>query len=158
MTIKNSTKTPLLLMLGSFLIGGCQSNPTSEQFVNQSVAIASGIDFETTKLVAIDPETGEEVTACVRNTNAKAYSRTETPKAATSAGACKVELLVDGNDPAIRNALALSSKPIEGQIKEDGQLKPARFVVTLTSLYKGSHCNVVASGGTQYEFCGRRRH
>jgi len=156
MTINKINKIPLTLLFVGIFGTGCQIiDSTNETFVKNNVGLSNGIDFDSTELVVIDPETGEQLTACLQPSETK--DRPSAAKTETNKQACQVELFVDGNNPAIRTAIELSKRPIEGQIRRDGQQKPARFVTTLTALYKGSNCYTVTSGGTQYEFCGRRR-
>ncbi|WP_020481888.1 hypothetical protein [Methylomonas sp. MK1] len=150
-------QTPILLVLSSFFIFGCGSNKSIETLVDQRVALANGVNFDTAKIVVLDPETGQEISACIQS---KPDPRRSTDKAQSSTKDsgenCKATLLIDDN-PTLKAALELSKQTIQGEIKKDGEVKPARFVISVTTLYKGSHCNVVSSGGDQYENCGRRR-
>jgi len=160
MTTKTIDKNGLLLILSSLFLFSCSSHAPIQKLVDKKVAVASGVDFDTAKTVALDPETGEEISPCIQPGDAKPdgpsaeKSGSSSTKATEAVSKCTVELLVD-NNPALRTALELSKKPIQGEIKKDGKLKPARFVVTVTSLYEGSHCNVVYSGGDQIENCSK---
>lgn len=156
MTINKINNIPLTLLVVGIFSTGCQiTDSTNETFVKNNVGLSNGIDFDSTELVVVDPETGEQLTACLQTSETK--DRPAAAKTEANKQSCQVELFVDGNNPAIRTAIELSKRPIEGQVRRDGQQKPARFVTTLTALYTGSNCYTVTSGGTQYEFCGRRR-
>ncbi|PKD39704.1 hypothetical protein ACH5Y9_06750 [Methylomonas sp. BW4-1] len=150
-------QTPILIVLSSFSIFGCGSNESIETLVDQRVALASGVNFDTAKIAVLDPETGQELSACIQN---KSDPRRNAEKVQSStkdaAENCKATLLIDDN-PALKAALELSKQTIQGEIKKDGEVKPARIVISITTLYKGSHCNVLSSGGDQYENCGRQR-
>ncbi|WFP51915.1 hypothetical protein PL263_07750 [Methylomonas sp. EFPC3] len=160
MTIKTTGKNLALLISSSLFMFGCSSHhPTFQKLLDKEVALASGIDFKTEKVVAVDPETEEEIMPCNHSGADKPDGRASVAPSTNSNTAdgktdCKVELLLD-NNPALKAAIALSQKTIEGKIKKDGEQKPARFVVTVTTLYHGSHCNVVYSGGDQYENCSK---
>jgi len=146
MNIKTAYKTGILLILSSVLVLGCSAVKT---FLEKRVALASGVNFETGKIVALAPETGKEVAACIQSSGDRATDKSSSGNAKK----CTVELLVNDNNPELANALELSKKLIKGEIKKDGKTKSARFVISVTTLYEGSDCNVVYSGGDQYENC-----
>ncbi|WP_157198194.1 hypothetical protein [Methylomonas sp. DH-1] len=145
-------KSGFLLALSSTLILGCTSHGAIQQLLDKRVALANGIDFDTAKLVAVNPETGDEIPACIPVGPTKETSKKPTTQT-DQVPQCEVELILDEKNPALRTALELSKNPISGEIKKNGDIKPARFVVTVTTLYQGSTCNVVYSGGEQIENC-----
>ncbi|WKJ88867.1 hypothetical protein QZJ86_12630 [Methylomonas montana] len=158
MATYNIYKAGILLTLGSSFLFGCDK--PIEKLVENNAPLASGIDFKTSKLVTLDPESGKHVPACIQPGQSKSDYRPATDKLGKEVAEpqkCKVELIVDDSTPELKAALELSKKTLDGRIKKDGELKPARFVITVTALYKGSHCNAAASGGDQYENCGRVR-
>ncbi|MEI8574092.1 hypothetical protein U737_13645 [Methylomonas sp. LW13] len=146
MNIRTAYKTSLVLILSSLLVVGCSAIKT---FLEKRVALATGVNFETGKIVALNPESGKEVAACIQS----AGDRVTDKSSSGNATKCTVELLVSDNNPELTNALELSKKLIQGEIKKNGKTKSARFVISVTTLYEGSDCNVVYSGGNQYENC-----
>lgn len=157
--IRNFREKTGLFLLSSVFLFGCSSHAPIQKMVDKKVALAAGVDFDTAKVVALDPETGEEIHACIQQSEpaTDVKSTASTAEGSEAPTKCEVELLNDEKNPALRAALELSKKPIQGEIKKDGQVKPARFVVTVTTLYHGSHCNVVYSGGDQIENCSKHR-
>lgn len=146
MNIKPPFKTSAALIIISMSILGCSS---IKPFIEKRVALAHGVNFETGKIVALNTESGEEVPACTQHSGDRSSDKSN-PQNATK---CSVELLVNDNNPELLKALELSKKLIHGEIKKDGKTKPARFVISVTTLYEGSDCNVVYAGGDQYENC-----
>lgn len=146
MNIKPSYKTSAILILTSLSIFGCSA---IKPFVEKRIALAHGVNFETGKVVVLNTETGEETPACIQN----AGGHTTDKSSSGDSAKCTVELLVNDNNPELANALELSKKLIKGEIKKNGKTKPARFVISVTTLYEGSDCNVVYAGGDQYENC-----
>jgi hypothetical protein len=160
MTIKTIDKIGILLILGGVFMFGCSSQAPIQKLLDKKVALANGINFDTAKVVALDPETGDEIPACIQPGSAtqdRQKSTTNAAEIANPAEKCEVELVISENNPELRAALELSKKPIQGEIKKEGTVKKARFVVTVTTLYEGSTCNVIYSGGDQIENCTPRR-
>ncbi len=157
-------KTGLFLFFSTFLISGCDSDEPIQRLVDQRAALASGVNFDTAKLVVLNPDTGQEVPSCIQIGSSKqdyqSINRkiiTEPSNMENAMQKCKTELNFNDANLALKSALELSRKPIEGEIKRNGEVIPARFIVTVTTLYHGSHCNVTSSGGNQSENCGRHR-
>ena len=159
-------KTGLFLFFSAFLISGCESDKPIQpiqKLVDQRAALASGVSFDTAKLVVLDPDTGKEVLPCIQTgVSTQNYQPVEKKKQIEASDIkngmkkCNIDLNITDANLAINSALELSKKPIEGEIKKNGEVIPARFIVTVTTLYKGSHCNVISNGGAQSENCGRR--
>ncbi len=153
MIIKTSHKSAILLILSSSFILGCSPDNPLQTLTDNRAALATGINFVTTKVVALNPENGSVVPACIKPGDNSQVSRT-TEKSSTDVDSkCNVELVINDNTQALRTALELSKQPIQGEIKKNGEIKPARFVVTVTALYEGSDCNGVYSGGDQVVNC-----
>ncbi len=55
MTKKAFQKSGFLLAVSSTLILGCTSPGAIQQLLDKRVALANGIDFDTAKLVAVNP-------------------------------------------------------------------------------------------------------
>lgn len=146
MKTNTTYKAIMLLIFSSVVIVGCSAVKT---FIEKRVALATGVNFETGKIVALDPVTSKEVPACIPDAGERSNDKSGSGKASK----CTVELFVNDNNPELSNALELSKKLIRGEIKKNGKTKPARFVISVTTLYEGSDCNVVYSGGNQYENC-----
>jgi hypothetical protein len=137
------------------------SNVPIPRLIEQKAALASGVIFDTAKLVVLDPDTGKEIQPCIPTVvSNQVYQSTEEKNQSdvsdikSGAEKCTTELIIADTNSALNAALELSKKPIQGEIKKNGKVIPARFVVTLTTLYEGSHCNVINSGGNQYQNCG----
>ena len=166
--MNNSLPNKYLLILIAALLIFCayftlfwDPNPSAKikPFVEQRVALAIGVDFDLKKLVVVNPDNGQLVAPCkpIRDDN---NQPTNGKKQLTMAKGsykaipdCAVQILTDSN-PALASALEISENTIEGKIKKNGETIPATFVVTVTAVYKGSHCNTTSSSGNQHENCG----
>ena len=114
----------------------------------------SGIDFDSGKLVSTDPYTGEEIIPCSSKRPFDAVL--EKKRSKLTVNGCKSPVLLGDeslNNIALQDALKSSEQPIMGKVKVNGEEKDARFVVTVTALYKGSHCTTIYSDGDQITKC-----
>lgn len=135
-----------------------------ERFTEQRAVLATGINFDTKKLVVVNAENGQLAQRCLPVTTSKVNNQvSETIFDSTQHNAknkgipvCDVEIITDSN-PELAAALELSKKTIEGLIKRDNTFVKAHFVVEIKGVYPGSHCNVTSSGGYQYQTCSRKR-
>ena len=159
-------KTYIALMF-LFVISGlisCQptEQPKSEdigsqpisKLIEKNVVLANGIDFDTGKLVSIDPYTGEEITPCL--SGQPATDSKETKQGQQTLSSCKAPVMLSGeslNHTFLQDALKSSGQPIMGKVKVNGEEKDARFVITVTALYKGSHCTTTYSAGDERTQC-----
>ncbi len=157
-------KTGLFLFFSTCLISGCDSDEPIQRLVEQRAALASGVNFDTAKLAVLNPDTGQEVPSCIQIGSSKQDYQSINRKIITKPSnmenamqKCKTELNLDDGNFSLKSALELSRKPIEGKIKKNGEVIPARFIVTVTALYHGSHCNSTFSGGDQFDNCGQHR-
>lgn len=152
-----------LLLLSICLISGCDSDKPIQKFVDQNVVLGSGVNFDNAKLVVLNSESGNEVPICTPTVDYRqSYQSNDLKKQNGSEyktemtmQPCKTEFIITDNTD-LRSALELSRIPIIGKIRKNNELIDARYVVTVTALYKGSHCNSVSSGGYQFERCSRR--
>jgi hypothetical protein len=127
----------------------------------KKVALTTGVDFDSKKLVVTNPDTGEESPPCIQNnrqvnTAPQMQLSTDNASDEETASICMTQLNPD-KSLDITKALELSKKPIEGKIIKNGVVIPATYVVTVTAVYKGSHCNTTSSGGDQHEHCHHHR-
>jgi hypothetical protein len=130
--------------------------------VKEEAALASGVNYETGKIVVVDPETGQIVKPCIP----KAISRTGALSNTTikqnqesseiiNGQECAIEILGTEENASVLSALEMSKNIIRGQILKDGKPVEARFVISITTLYEGSKCNGLYSGGAQYQNCNK---
>jgi hypothetical protein len=143
----------LVLMLG--LSGGVYwawSTHPIASFIGQNVILINGYNFETTKPVVINPLTSIEIGSCIIRSNKKT---TNPPQGQPDKdyGRVKCTSEIVNPPPFLNEAIQNSKSIIEGFIRKDGKLIPARFVISVTALYQGSKCETYLSGGEQYEVC-----
>jgi hypothetical protein len=140
------------------------------QFTKQKVALASGIAPDTHQVVTIDPFTGKEVFPCgttddifiSNNTSDTLQEQNKyKQKSAISRDAKNCNTQILGTDdalklPQLKEALKSSQTPIKGMVRDNGINKPATFIVTVSAIYLGSHCETMYSAGKQRRKCIRR--
>ncbi len=150
----------------------CGDNKPIKPFVKQNVILASGFNWDTAKIVAINTLTGKEIVPCKNTTDNVFVSKNPidtkqeqiqyNPKSSTVPvdNPCNTKIIVDSENPALaaslRQALKLSESIIKGTVRVNGVDREARFVSTLTALYKGSHCATIYSGGQELVNCINR--
>lgn len=135
-----------------------------ERFVEQRAVLATGVNFDTKKLVVVNAENGQLAQRCLPIAPSKVDNQgietTFDPAHHSTKNialpVCDVEIITDSN-PELAAAIELSKKTIEGKIKRDNAYVTAHFVVEVKGVYPGSHCNVTSSGGYQYQTCSRKR-
>lgn len=108
--------------------------------VKQNVILAGGINFATGKPVVFSPKTGMEIKPL--STYSDSNKRIN-----------PIEIVEGDNSMAINNAIASTRQVINGQIKKDGKVIPARIFVTVDILFKGSNCDYRAVGGEWFICC-----
>jgi hypothetical protein len=128
-------------------------------FIKQNVFFVSGFDFDNKKLVSLDPTTGQEVPICGSNQELF-VNRDSDQNQLRNKGAdthhiehpCPTTQIVNASSP-LNEAIGISREPIKGTIRVEGIDKEATFLVTVTALYRGSHCVTTYSAGTQRTNC-----
>jgi hypothetical protein len=152
MNKKMITKTAIFLFFGGYLITGCEKNSNGlDKFVEENVVLASGVNFETKRLIALDPISEKEVKPCdLTGISEKNYQSSQDNKQTQ----CNIKLGI-GEDPnsPLNAALKTSLKPIPGKIEREGKVIDAEYVIVVKALYKGSLCETDTSGGIQIENC-----
>lgn len=126
---------------------------------NQTVILASGVNFKTNKFVVINSIDGKEVQSCA-NTIIKQNNDT------TAQGSTQPNQSGMGkkqNDQPCDNQIVEPSEvllnvlnikdPIEGTIFKNGKNIKARFFVSVEALYEGSICNTKYLSGAAYTRC-----
>jgi len=158
--IKQST---LFLFVTACFITGCDkdsnmpilkdSNMPIQGLVGKAV-LANGTEFFSKKLVVLDPKTGNEIPPCdPTGISNSTYQSIEGKKITGSTNMkkdtqkCETEVIITDSDSALKTALESSRKPIPGQIKKNGKVIPADFVVTVKALYKDPNPKSSASKG-----------
>jgi hypothetical protein len=172
--MKIYTKSALCTLVISALIS-CSTTDQSAQILKfepdviphlmkHNVVMTNGFDFNTGKMVTIDPFTGKEVNPCgtMEDIHVSGNSADKTPNNTQNSPhtgghrdftGCNTQI-VDAN-PTLKDALKISAlpEPMEGTVRVDGIDKPAKFIITVTALYPGSHCSTTFSGGVQLTSC-----
>jgi hypothetical protein len=128
------------------------------QFIKENVLLASGYVFDTGKPIPIDTFTGAQINPCaaIDTSESSKYSinkaKGDSPyQPAKGNQTCNIEVV--SADASLTEALKSSESPILGKVKVNGEEKDAKFIVTVTALYKGSHCNTLFVGGQQWKNC-----
>ncbi len=137
-------------------------SPTTARLLEREVVLASGVSLEEKELVVINPETGNLELPC-RQIQVLKYKKIRTGNNANqviekdlNSKDCEVEIVSDSNSE-LADALEISKKTIEGQVRKGDKLLKAIFVVEVKGAYEGSTCNTSSSQGNQIENCGRKR-
>ena len=163
LNIKIIKKTSVFVIFSATLISCNIFSPPIKKLADQNAVSAIGVNFDTNKLIVLDSATGKTVQPCISQGNKKhAYKPTEEKiekMHGTENGLekCTTTLLIYDKDIALKSAIELSRRPIEGKVLVKGKEVDATYVVIVKALYNGSICNTDSSGGNQYETCGRRR-
>jgi hypothetical protein len=144
-------------------------NKEVTNLTNHNVGLASGVSFkpgaplENNEFVVINPFNGKIVKPCGRTIIAeKSTSTTEIPHKAEKYTAtteiphksdkpCNNEIVEA--TPELQNALELNKLIMKGFISIDGVKTEAVFFVSVTALYKGSHCTTLHLTGAAYTNC-----
>lgn len=127
-------------------------------FIVTRAALASGVDFNTKKLVVVNTDNSQLVAPCNPIVASDMYPTnggkhmTKATDSYKGIPDCTVQILTDSNQE-LSNALEISKKTLEGRIKINGESKPATFVIAVIGVYSGSNCNTTSSGGNQYQHC-----
>lgn len=132
------------ILMGIVLIS-CNSPESTllTSLKTQNVVISNGVNFETGQPVVFSPFLINQVNACrsFRAGNKKSLE------------GCDIEIVDNDNSGPILDAIKISRSFIKGEIRKNGEVKPARFFVTVTALYEGSKCGTVWMGGQKYYCC-----
>lgn len=167
------------ILAGIFLVACCTNStqPTIEgsseedmipSFFGKNIVLATGVDFQTGKTIALDPITGTEVKPCksprlIVNTGKYTQQTIRQLRSSKKVGAnapsnqedCNTQIV--NPDQGLTNAIMSSEKTIDGTVRKNMNGKdidiPAKFIVTVTALYPGSDCVTQISAGSQYESC-----
>jgi hypothetical protein len=155
----------LLLVIGGVISCSDNDNDTGAipQLIKQNVILTSGVDFDTAKVVALNPFTGKEIVPCSTTGNifvSGSLSDTKQEQVQYSSksddkdGCSSIQTLIVDPDDALKSALkSAQSPPIQGTVRVNGKDKPARFIVSVTALYLGSHCATIYPAGQQLTNC-----
>jgi hypothetical protein len=146
-------------------------NPVPALITNNVVS-ASGIDWETEKLVTINPFDGTEVSPCKVVSDNLFISKSELNKAPRNipktvaqhdSSSCNPDvipqIILSENVSAadLQQIIKTTEKAVLGEVKVGDKVKQARFYVTVTALYEGSHCATTYSAGSSRRYC-RKNH
>ncbi|MDO9239429.1 MAG: hypothetical protein Q7U30_05385 [Methylicorpusculum sp.] len=141
-------------------LNSCGSSDTEMPIVNllkQNSIATTGIAFDTAKQITLDTLTGGEIEPCgttddifVSNSGDKQPKEGVTSKK-NDPKKCNTKIV--NADNLLKDAIKSSETPIKGIIRVNGEDKEARFVVTVTALYQGSHCATTYAAGTQRTSC-----
>lgn len=162
--MKKFIKICILICMALGLVS-CNDNELIEPLVKQNVVLASGFNWSTGKIVSINPFTSDVADSCNFNGHlVDPITHTDTKQDTTKYtkdtkqlknGKCiqSVETGTSIEDASLKDALKISATPLDGTIRINGKDKDARFFVTVTALYEGSHCTTIFSGGHQLRNC-----
>ncbi len=150
-----------ILIFMVFGLISCGDNELIEPLVKQNVVLASGFNWSTGKIVSINPFTSDAADLCgfngifVDTEDTKQDTKYTKENNRLKNSKC-IQIVGTGNtseDTSLRDALKISSSPLNGTIRVNGENMDARFLVTVTALYKGSHCATIYSSGQQLQNC-----
>ena len=153
-------KKALLLLLVIRGVISCSDTDPIPQLIKQNAILASGINFDKGEVVALNSFTGINIVPCSTADNifvsgnlpdTKQRKVQYKPKSDDKDG-CNITQIVNPDD-ALKGAIKSTQSPIQGTVRVNGENKPAKFVVTVTALYRGSHCNTIYSAGQQLTDC-----
>jgi hypothetical protein len=108
------------------------------KLIVEHAVVATGINFETSKAVVINSITGEEINACNKTRGVERSKK------------CKTKIIAANDN--LKAALNIKG-PIKGYIMKGDKKVEAKYIVTITAHYKGSHCVTTIVGDTQFEDC-----
>jgi hypothetical protein len=166
---RNISQKRIFLILSACLISGCQYNshpplnitnmPILSLF-KQNAVLASAVNFDTKKLIVLDPNTGKGIAPCKKKVENDKFANHSSQTKPTGESDmkniiqnCETNPVIDNPNSLLNAALKSSQEPIQGEIEKNGKIIPAQFVVTVKALYKGSNCETDFSGGNQVEHC-----
>ncbi len=145
-----------ILIFMTFGLISCGNDELIEPLIKQNVVLASGFNWSTGKIVSINPFTSDAANSCnfkgifidsTKPTETKDNDKLKNGKCIQVVGTGASE------DALLRDALSISASPFNGTIRVNGENKDAKFLVTVTALYEGSHCATIFSGGQQLQNC-----
>lgn len=145
-------KQALIYILTSMLMACSDKDgeliPTVPILVDHNVVLSSGINFDNSKTVVFNPLSGEKIKPCKEIAT---YAGKQQVK--RSQKECKINETDIVAPTPVLDAIKNSRKTINGFIKKDEKEIPARFFITVTTLFEGSMCLTHWSGGNEYEDC-----
>lgn len=162
----NAIKKLVVLPFVMSLIS-CSDSDSIPTLVQRNVVSTSGIDFNTGKIVSINPLNGQEILPC-GNTNDIFIDQNNSERKKVKQGSkdethdefmqkpCNTQIarLQDPSlEAALKETIKISEKPINGVVLDNGVEKEARFVIEVTALYEGSHCVTTFSAGQKRRKC-----
>ncbi len=109
----------------------------------ENAILATGISYETNEPIVLSSITGDPVAPCSKKIN-DIYQSEKTKSS------CKTKIIPSSK--ALETALSIN-QPIQGTIIKNGKEIPATHIVTVTTMYKGSHCTTKNIAGFQFEIC-----
>lgn len=150
-------------ILSVFLIScGLHSKVTRKQIttplpvvdhIKHDVPLSTGVNFETGKIVSLDPLTGKKIKPCgiiVEDVASLASAKHKYKN--TDDDDCDFEI-VTSNNPSLASALKSSKSIIKGTVRKGGKIIPAYFVLEVRGQWEGSNCSSSSAGGSTSANC-----
>jgi hypothetical protein len=133
------------------------------EFFGKNIVMATGIDFQTGKSVVLNPTTGQVIKPCsnqqdILNPNdPTGQTITKQRNISQYRGVppdnedCNTQIIEAS--PEVLNAIKSSQNISNGTVRKNGKDIPARFVISVATLYKGSDCISYTSLGNRVVVC-----
>jgi hypothetical protein len=152
-------KIVITLFVSLFLISCSKVHSLTER----NALLASGVSFDpkgldSSKIVVISSVDGKKIQSCEKINIIEKNNISDERLKTSNQSSTKIPLdqqcnnEIVANDPDLLNALRIKNS-LDGFVIKDGVRVPAKFVVTVTAVYKGSHCNSLYGLGAAYTNC-----